>query len=206
MVGIVKTSSVRDSISSNVERTLRRRQGEEPGYIEGLQQRAGRLNIKRVLRIKENQTSQVKEFSTFLCMGRCKSLGWLKSFLLQAFQLFCVSILCFHILSSVGAYRREWLKPDDCQIAGSVLFPGCPEAHTGRLQSLMPVTSLFTDTAGNTPSLKLSDAASLSAKVLNSTLFLTHLSCAPSFSNFAEESLQFPQSLKIQSLEHQCRF
>ena len=54
MVGIVKTSSVRDSISSNVERTLRRRQGEEPGYIEGLQQRAGRLNIKRVLRIKEN--------------------------------------------------------------------------------------------------------------------------------------------------------
>ena len=54
LVGIVKTSSVRDSISSNVERTLRRRQGEEPGYIEGLQQRAGRLNIKRVLRIKEN--------------------------------------------------------------------------------------------------------------------------------------------------------
>ena len=154
LVGIFKTSSMRDSISSNVARTLRRRRGEEPGYIEGLQQRAGSLNIKRVLQIKENQTSQVKEFSTFLCMGRCKSRGWLNSLLLQASQLFCVNILCFHILSSFGAYCREWLKPDDCQIAGIVLFPGCPQAHTGRLQSLMTVTSLFTDMAGNSPSLK----------------------------------------------------
>ena len=31
--------------------------------------------------IKENQTSQVNEFSTFLHMGRCRSLGSLKSFL-----------------------------------------------------------------------------------------------------------------------------
>ena len=38
-------------------------------------------NIKRLLLIKENQISQVKEFSAFLCMGRCKSLGSLKSFL-----------------------------------------------------------------------------------------------------------------------------
>ena len=31
--------------------------------------------------LKENQISQVKEFSTFLLIGRCKSLGSLKSFL-----------------------------------------------------------------------------------------------------------------------------
>ena len=37
--------------------------------------------IKRLLLTKENQTSQVKEFSAFLCMGRCKSLDSLKSFL-----------------------------------------------------------------------------------------------------------------------------
>ena len=37
--------------------------------------------IKRLLLIKENQTSQVNELSAFLCMGRCKSLGSLKSFL-----------------------------------------------------------------------------------------------------------------------------
>ena len=34
---------------------------------------------KRLLLIKDNQISQVKKFSAFLCMGRCKSLGSLKS-------------------------------------------------------------------------------------------------------------------------------
>ena len=37
--------------------------------------------IKRLLLIKENKTSQDNEFSDFLCLGRCKSLGSLKSFL-----------------------------------------------------------------------------------------------------------------------------
>ena len=32
-----------------------------------------------ILWIKENQIFQVKEFSTFLYMGRCKGLGSLKS-------------------------------------------------------------------------------------------------------------------------------
>ena len=36
---------------------------------------------QKLLLIKENQTSQVKEFSAFLNMGRYKSLGSLKSFL-----------------------------------------------------------------------------------------------------------------------------
>ena len=78
-VGVFRTSGLGESISSNPERTALRRAGEEPGYIEVLQQWAGSLNIKRLLLIKENQLSQVKEFSTFLCVGRCKSLGLLKS-------------------------------------------------------------------------------------------------------------------------------
>ena len=56
-------------------------EGVEPVYIEVLQQRAGNLNLKILLLIKENQICQVKEFSAFLRMGRCKSLGSLKSFL-----------------------------------------------------------------------------------------------------------------------------
>ena len=36
--------------------------------------------------VKENQIFQVKEFSAFLCMERCKSLGSLKSFLSYAPQ------------------------------------------------------------------------------------------------------------------------
>ena len=79
--GIFRTSSLGDSISSNPERTALRRQGDEPGYIKVLQQRAGSLNFERLLLIKENQISQVKEFSAFLCMGRGKSLGSLKLFL-----------------------------------------------------------------------------------------------------------------------------
>ena len=71
--GIFRTSSPGDSISSEPERTAPRRQGmlgEESGYVEVLQQRSGSLNFKSFcfLQIKENQISQVKEFSAFLCM------------------------------------------------------------------------------------------------------------------------------------------
>ena len=38
----------------------------------------GRWNIKRLLLIKETQTSQLNEFSTLLYLGRCKSPGSLK--------------------------------------------------------------------------------------------------------------------------------
>ena len=48
LVGILRTSSLGGNISSNLERTTLRRRGEEPGYIEVLQQRAGSLNIKRL--------------------------------------------------------------------------------------------------------------------------------------------------------------
>ena len=51
-VGIFRTSSLGDSILSNPERTATRSQGEEPVYIEVLQQRAGSLNIKRLLLIR----------------------------------------------------------------------------------------------------------------------------------------------------------
>ena len=66
----------------------------EPGYIGVFA--AKTQNIKRLLLIKENQTSQVNEFSTFLYMGRCKSLGSLKSFLWYAPSLSGASIwFCF---------------------------------------------------------------------------------------------------------------
>ena len=59
--GIFRTSSLGDSISSNPERTALRRQGDDTGHIEVLQQRAGSQNIKWLLLIKENQIFQVKE-------------------------------------------------------------------------------------------------------------------------------------------------
>ena len=65
---ILGLPSLGDSISSDPERTALRRLGEEPGSIEVLQQRAGSLNVKRLFLIKENQVSQVKEFSAYLWM------------------------------------------------------------------------------------------------------------------------------------------
>ena len=86
----------------------------EPGYTGVLQQRAGSLNVKELLWIKETKISQVKELSAFLCMGRCKSLGSLKSFLWCAPLLSGASILCFLILSFFRAYLGEWLQSDGC--------------------------------------------------------------------------------------------
>ena len=72
----------------------------EPGYTEiFLQQRPGNWNIKGLLLIKESKTSQVSEFRAFLCMGRCKGLGSLKSSLWYAPQLLGASILYFLIRS-----------------------------------------------------------------------------------------------------------
>ena len=61
--------------SQVTQRSAPRRQGEEPGYIKVLQQRADSLNIKKLLLLKENQIYQLKEFTAFLYMGRYKSLG-----------------------------------------------------------------------------------------------------------------------------------
>ena len=108
------TSSTGGTISNNPEKTALRRQGKEPGHTEDLKQRAGNLNIKGLLLIKESQMSQAKEFSAFLCMRRCKSLGSLKAFLSYPSQLSGASILCFHILNSPGTHCREWLQSDGC--------------------------------------------------------------------------------------------
>ena len=68
-------------------------------------------------RKKEKQTSQVNEFSTFLCMGRCKSLGSLKSFLWYGPYLSWASILFF-------SFQNSLLVHSLCG-CGSWKFDGC---------------------------------------------------------------------------------
>ena len=72
--------------------------------------RPGIWNIKRFMLIKEKQISQVKEFSTFPCIGRCKSLNSLKSFLWKTSQLSVASILCLFMLSFLRVHCLEWLQ------------------------------------------------------------------------------------------------
>ena len=54
--------------------------------------------IKRLLLMKGNHISQVKEFSAFLCRGRCNSLGSLSSFLSYASP--------FHMGSQLTAFGQ----------------------------------------------------------------------------------------------------
>ena len=105
--------------------------------------------------IKENQTSQVKEFSAFLCMGRYKSLGSVKSFLSYESQPSGASVLCFSHPELLGAHRREWLQPSGSHITQIFLsFLGALRAQKftlGGLELLITETSLFIDKAGNAP-------------------------------------------------------
>ena len=105
LVAIFRTSNPRDSISSNLERTASRRWGEEPGYIEALQQRAGSLNIKI---INWNQISQEIE-----CFSVCRKMQ--ESGLTEASPIICTSAIlgqypvCFSHFGPVGAHGEEWL-------------------------------------------------------------------------------------------------
>ena len=58
----------------------------------------------------------------------------------------------FHILSFLEAHRREWLRSGggQWQVRFSFLSALGAQGLVLELQSLMAVTSLFTDTAGNT--------------------------------------------------------
>ena len=149
-VDILRTSSPRDSITSNSERTASRRRRGKPGRIGVL---AGGLNIKTLLPIKENQISQTKEFRAFLCMGRRKCLDWLKSFLGCTPQLSGASILCFHILNSLRASRGQGLQSDGCGMTDVLCFLHCLRAHQltvrGVCNHWWRWHHLFTDVAGS---------------------------------------------------------
>ena len=88
-------------------------------------------------------------------MGRCQSRGSLKPSLLRAPHLSGARILFLHPeLPFLRAHLRECLQSAGCWRADTLLLPDFPEgslAHAGELQLLMTLTSLFTDTAGNSP-------------------------------------------------------
>ena len=74
------------------------------------------LNIKRLMLITKKQTSQVNDFSPFLCMERCKSLSLLKSFLSHTSSLSRASILSASTLSGCttdGHCSGWWLCGHD---------------------------------------------------------------------------------------------
>ena len=116
-------------------------------------------------------------------MGRCKSLGSLKSFLsyrcccsvAKSYPTLCDPMDCsmlgfpllhclpvqthvhwvhVHLSYGVSILRDSSVQPNGCRMAGTVLLPCCP----GGLESLITVTSLLIDIAGNTPLLSTESA------------------------------------------------
>ena len=83
----MRTSSLGDSSSDDQERSVSEEVQRGARLCRCLLQGAGNMNIKRLLLIKENQISCIKEFSALLCMERCKHSGLLKSALSYASQL-----------------------------------------------------------------------------------------------------------------------
>ena len=88
-----------------------------------LHKKPGSWNIKRLLLIQENQI-----FSTFLCMGRCKSLGLWKSFLWKAPQL----------SGPLSSFSQSWI-PSGCTVVGGPRW----------LSAWWLQHPLFTDMAGD---------------------------------------------------------
>ena len=82
LVDFLRISSLGHSISDNTEKIVLKGQREGSQiYRVFCNKRLGNKNIKSLLLIKADQRSQVNAFRAFLCLGRCKSLGSLKSFL-----------------------------------------------------------------------------------------------------------------------------
>ena len=105
--------SLEDSLSDHSEGLLQKGKGEARIYRSFCKttttKKTGSRNIKKLLLIKENQTSQVNEFSAFLCMQRCKSLAqWNHSFDMHLNYLGPVSF--FSPSWILSGYSREWLQ------------------------------------------------------------------------------------------------
>ena len=141
LVGVFRTASLGDSTSSNSERTALRMWGEEPGYVEVLQQRAGSLNIKRLL-LKKTRYSKLSLELYSAWENASVWAHWNHSF--TASQLPWASILLFPPECPWGVACR----PDDCQTFYSLL-------GVLRVQELMlrQVLSLCDLRGGSLPSL-----------------------------------------------------
>ena len=86
-----------------------------------------KLNITRLLLIKENQTSQVNEFNVFVCVCVCVCvcLGRYNSLLIKPFLWFApllskVSILFFSILNPLSMHNM-WMGVGGC-LVGTTSF------------------------------------------------------------------------------------
>ena len=136
---ILRTSSWGDRISSNSERTDLRRRGEEPHYIKVLKQKAGSLNIKRLLLIKKTTRDISWNLKFFYVWEDARiRVHWTHSFHI-VFVLVCPT-LCNPMDAACQAslsFTISWTCSNSCPlsrwyhltITSSVIpFSSCPQS------------------------------------------------------------------------------
>ena len=69
---------------------------------------------KNYCKLKKTRYPKLRNLAFFSCMGRCKSLGSLKSFFLICTPAIWGQYPCFHIMSFLRVHCREWLQTDGC--------------------------------------------------------------------------------------------
>ena len=100
---LFRTSNPRDIISGKPEIIAPRRQRGAVGIFKNSTSKDRFYKCKLyIFLIKENQICQVKEFSPFLRVGRCKTLGSLKSLPIK------IRKLCYLKIASISAIWSQY--------------------------------------------------------------------------------------------------
>ena len=102
---------------------------EEPRYTGVSATNTGIQNIKILLLLEKNQTSQVTQCNTFLCKRKCKMLGSLNPFF-NVYLSYLGSISCVSLQSLLGVHCRGVTEVADGLREGMLFLSGVPSGLT----------------------------------------------------------------------------
>ena len=111
-------TSVWDTDSQVALRNYSKEVREEPRYTGISATNTGIQNIKILLLLKKNQTSQVTQCNAFLCIRKCKMLGYLGS------------ISCVSLQSLLRVHCRGVTEVADGLMEGMAFLSGVPSGLT----------------------------------------------------------------------------
>ena len=122
-------TSVWDTDSQVALRNYSKEVREEPRYTGVSATNTGIQNIKILLLLKKNQTSQVTQCNAFLCIRKCKMLGSLNPFF-NVYLSYLGSISCVSLQSLLRVHCRGVTEVTDGLMEGMAFLSGVPSGLT----------------------------------------------------------------------------